>query len=250
MTDTGGDSQASVYVTIAEAADYIDAPVERIRQAVRDREIEAIKENPQNKRSRWLVRLDAVGDFVRSDRAETNGSPIERDRMASNTDNQKATPEQAEVLPVSGEKALKAVDDPQITREDWPESFIDGTAIMTISRGEELIERLSLSIDRFAESVPAEPFDYQGLMDRYVEAVERARASDVEAARLAERVRHLEQRLTQAHSDIDGLQATIRELADGIMTEEPGRQQPREPDTYLDRARPIWRRRARPTQSE
>ena len=67
VSNSRDDDFSTVYVTIAEAADRIGEPAERIRQAVLDQKVDAIKENPQNKRSRWLVRLDDVDELLRSD---------------------------------------------------------------------------------------------------------------------------------------------------------------------------------------
>jgi chromosome segregation ATPase len=110
------------------------------------------------------------------------------------------------------------------------------------SRGEELVERLSQAIDRFSESIPKAPFDYQALLDDYVAAVEKAADAEVRAATYLRRIDDLQDQAANLTDRLDEAHVHNRQL----LTElEMARAELKSTldSTADETARPLWKRR-------
>jgi hypothetical protein len=109
--------EAAVYMTLVEAAREIDESPDVLRQAMKRNEIRAVKENPANKRSRWLVALEDVkrlygsepdddeatlSDVGVDDRAATDlPTSLTSDEPATADDQEKAAGQEVAVTRVS-----------------------------------------------------------------------------------------------------------------------------------------------------
>jgi hypothetical protein len=201
--DLTRDDDSVVYVTLIEAAEEIGASPSDLRRAVLDQQIDGIKENPRNRRSRWLVPIDAVRSLYSAaptddDAASTDAGPSGADVSVSMIhggalsgrgypdvmDGDTAGPVARETADLSDQGGHDAAGG-SITVWDEPPS--GDAAVLLPGRGAEMIDRLSLAIDRFAAAIPEPLFDYQELLDKYVAAVERqADAEALSASRLRE----------------------------------------------------------------
>ncbi len=84
--DSTQEGDPLVYVTLVEAAADIGGSPEDLRKAVRQQQIKGIKENPENKHSRWLVALEDVRSLYRTEPdGLSDGSPESADQDESPT---------------------------------------------------------------------------------------------------------------------------------------------------------------------
>ncbi len=125
-----------------------------------------------------------------------------------------------------------------------PHSVAPSMAEAVLGRGEDLIERLTEAVDRFADNVPQAPFDYQALLDKYVAAVERAADAEVRAASLQRRIDDLHDQTANSSERLEQAQAQNRQLLAELEISRA------EIDMAADRGsvddgRPLWKRRNR-----
>ena len=284
--DSTQESDSIVYVTLVEAAADIGGSTDDLRKAVRQQQIKGIKENPDNKRSRWLVALEDVRSLYQTEPDESldgsSGVPDQETKpdpktvttqtpkpeQASATDD-KHSPDDTEPGPEtvttqtpdpetpsvsvhqinSDPATMGAV--PDIVNDQLghlpshrPHSVAPSMAEAVLGRGEDLIERLTEAVDRFADNVPQAPFDYQALLDKYVAAVERAADAEVRAASLQRRIDDLHDQTANSSERLEQAQAQNRQLLAELEISRA------EIDMAADRGsvddgRPLWKRRNR-----
>ena len=313
--DSTQESDSIVYVTLVEAAADIGGSTDDLRKAVRQQQIKGIKENPDNKRSRWLVALEDVRSLYQTEPDESldgsSGVPDQETKpdpktvttqtpkpeQASATDD-KHSPDDTEPGPETvttqtpKPEQASATDDkhspddtepgpetvttqtpdpetpsvsvhqinsdpatmgavPDIVNDQLghlpshrPHSVAPSMAEAVLGRGEDLIERLTEAVDRFADNVPQAPFDYQALLDKYVAAVERAADAEVRAASLQRRIDDLHDQTANSSERLEQAQAQNRQLLAELEISRA------EIDMAADRGsvddgRPLWKRRNR-----
>jgi hypothetical protein len=208
--------ETALYVTLVEAAREIDESPDVLRQAVKRNEIRAVRENPANKRSRWLVALE---DVKRLYGTEPDVAEIPESVPSIHAD---------ETGPTVVESA-------------------DNGAPMALpipTRGEELVERFTNAVDRLTDSFPEAPFNYQTLLDKYVAAVERAAEADVEAATLKRRMDDLNNQLATTIDRLDDAHAENRQLLTELDSARSDLAASPESRSSI-RDRPLWKKRNR-----
>jgi hypothetical protein len=268
--DSGHENDSVVYVTLREAANEIGGSAEDLRKAVRQQQIKGVKEDPENKRSRWLVDLEDVRSLYQTEPSESSESPsgiLEQD--GSPVVNDEHPPDDTEPpirtdFTETSEPEMPSTADYEVVPDPAPMEMVpemvgdqlgrlpsnqrDGMppsiAAAIPGRGEELIERLTEAIDRFSDRVPEELFDYQAFLDKYVVAVEKGAEAEVCAATLQRRIDDLRdqaattaQRLEQAQAQNRQLLAELeiaRAELDAVLHRGP-----------VDETRPLWKRRNR-----
>jgi len=238
------DSDSVVYLTLREAAEETGASEEELRQAVRQHQIKGVKEDPENKRSRWLVALEDVRDLYGTELSESSESP-------SGTDFTEI-PEPG-VPPVEDDETVRDPDpmgavldtvgnQPRHRPSNQPVGVHPSMAVVVLDRGEELIERLAQAIEHFTNSEPEAPFDYQALLEKYVVAVEKGAEAEARAATLQNGIADLRDQTTTTAERLEQVQAQNLQL---LAELEKARA---EFDALLNRGstdgtRPLWKRR-------
>lgn len=239
--DSTREGHSVVYVTLVEAAEEIGGSAEDLRRALKNQRIKGVKENPENKRSRWLVPLEDVRNLYETE------APAEAPEIdtadGSETVTNEVTASEPDSVPV--EAALDLVEnrlDP--ASADHSHGSSASIASVVPARGEELIERLASAIDRFSDSVPEAPFDYQALLDKYVVAVEEKAEAEVGVATLRRRIDDLNEQTANGLEELKRIQVQNRQLLTELELSRA------ELKTAANRspaeeARPLWKRRSR-----
>jgi hypothetical protein len=263
-----GEGDSLVYVTLIEAAVETGESLEILRRAVREQQIKGVRENPENKRSRWLVALEDVRKFsqAESNKASTKAgvvssdiekiAPAEHDGGSDSvrsesvhTETQDSSDLSLSVDEIRDEEPIDTVLDQPVTDvPHLPSSVREPPtgSIVTVGpgRGEELLNRLTQSIDRFSDNMPEAPFDYQALLDKYVMAVEERAEAEVQRTTLQRRLDDLRDQVATHTEHLDQAQAQNRQLLAELEVARA------ELDAALNRSqvdnsRPLWKRRKR-----
>ena len=117
-------------------------------------------------------------------------------------------------------------------------------ALPTPARGEELVERFTDAVDRLTDNLPKAPFDYQALLDKYVAAVERGAAADVESATLKRRMDDLNDQLATTIDRLEDAHAENRRLLIELDSARSDLAANLELRSRV-KDRPLWKRRDR-----
>lgn len=197
MVDRKG-TEGLVYVTLVQASEYVDGTPEQIRRAINNDVVRAVRENPANKRSRWLVSLDDVKrEFGELEREE---EPVEAARE----------PIQHRTVEPNGEVGARA----QTVQAAVPSPAMGG-------------------------------LDVQSLLDRYVDALEKATSAQLERATVQRRLDAVQEALAETRQELAEAHAQTRQLLVELEMARAEADRTRD-DLAEERTRPLWKRRKHP----
>lgn len=223
------------YVTLVEAAAEVDASPEELRQAIQERQLWGVKENPDNQRSRWLVPLEEARSLFENRESgpqrpdititQADEEPPRGDAIRIGIQNSRMPkvkfvdkPFEAEVYESDEDTQVSADEhrsDEGISAEVRPPAQSQPHG----SQDHEFAERLSAVIDRLEAAVPEPPLDYQSLLDKYAAAVQEAAALEARQAAMLSQQADLERRLTEAIDRAERGEARMRLLVAELQEE-------------------------------